>query len=76
MKIAVINNNIGVSADNKISDNIYESFCGRYIPYKINSVKDLQKGKHVGVFILNEKDPELISRIIKFIENESRKDMG
>jgi hypothetical protein len=76
MKIAIINNNIGVSADNKISDNIYESFCGRYVPYKINNTNNLQNGKHVGVFILDEKNPELISKIIKFIENESRKNMG
>lgn len=76
MKIAIINNNIGVSADNKISDNIYESFCGRYVPYKINNVDSLQKGKHVGVFILDERNPDLINKVIKFIENESRKNMG
>jgi len=76
MKIAIINNNIGIQADNKISDNIYNSFCGRYIPYKINDIKNLQKGKHVGVFILNEDNPEIMNKILNLIKNESRKDLG
>jgi len=76
MKIAIINSNIGIQADNKISDNIYYSFCGRYIPYKINNIKNIKKGKHVGVFILNENNPELMDKILNLIKNESRKNLG
>ena len=77
MKIAIINNNPFIeSANEAISNKIYNVFCGRYIPYKVKDLKDLKEGKHVGVFFLAEKNPELVNKIINLIEYESRKDLG
>ena len=77
MKIAIINKNPFIeSANEAISNKIYNAFCGRYVPYKVQDIKDLQKGKHVGVFFLAEKKPELVEKIINLIEYESRKDLG
>ena len=77
MKIAIINNNHFIeSANEAISNKIYNTFCGRYVPYKVQDIKYLQKGKHVGVFFLAEKKPVLVEKIINLIEYESRKDLG
>ena len=77
MKIAVINKNpFDESANERISNKVYNSFCGRYVPYKIQNIEDIQEGKHVGVFFLAEKNPELVNKIINLIKDESRKDMG
>ena len=76
MKIAIINHNPILGINSSISNKIYDSFCGRYVPYKIREVKDIENGKHVGVFFLDEKNPELVNKIINLIKDESRKDLG
>ena len=77
MKVAIINKNPFIeSANEKISSKIYNVFCGRYVPYKVQDLKDIQEGKHVGIFFLAEKNPELVNKIINLIKDESRKDMG
>jgi hypothetical protein len=77
MKIAIINHNNHLeSANSKISHKIYNVFCGRYVPYKISKGDTIEEGKHVGVFFLAEKNPELVNKILNLIKDESRENMG
>ena len=76
MKIAIVNHNPVLGINNSISNKVYDSFCGRYVPYKVRDVKDIEDSKHVGVFFLDEKNPELVNKILNLIKNESRKDLG
>ena len=76
MKVAIINHNPMLGINSSISNKICDSFCGRYIPYKIRETDDIADGKHVGVFFLDEKNPELVNKILNLIKNESRKNLG
>jgi len=77
MRVAIINHNSYLeSANTTISNKIYSAFCGRFIPYKRMKGEAFEKGRHVGVFFLDEKNPELVNKILNLIENESRKDLG
>ena len=77
MKVVIVNHNGFVeSANEKISNKIEQCFCGRYVPYKIQKSGTFQDGKHVGIFFLDEKNPELVNKIINLIKDESRKNMG
>ena len=77
MKVAIVNHNSYIeSANEKISNKIEKCFCGRFVPYKIQKDEAFEDGKHIGVFLLDEKNPELINKIINLIKDESRKNMG
>ena len=76
MKIAIVNHNPVLGINNSISNKVYDCFCGRYVPYKVRDVKGIEDSKHVGVFFLDEKNPELVNKILNLIKNECRKDLG
>jgi hypothetical protein len=77
MKIVIVNHNGFIeSANEKISNKIEKCFCGRYVPYKIQKREAFQDGKHVGIFFLDEKNPELVNKIINLIKDESGKNLG
>tara|TARA_R110001592_G_scaffold247748_1_gene509841 strand:+ start:1474 stop:1677 length:204 start_codon:yes stop_codon:yes gene_type:complete len=67
MRIAIINN-ARPSANEKIKN----AFCGKYVPYKINNIEEIEDKKHIGIVIIDKDNPELINKIINLIKNESR----
>jgi len=76
MKVVIINKNENLGVNIKLTNKIENCFCGRYAPYIINSGSDIKEGRHVGLLLLGEKNPELINKIINLIKNESRKNLG
>ena len=55
---------------------LINSFCAKWIPYHIEDEGGLKEGKHTGVIFFDEKNPELVKKIINLIQDESRKNMG
>ena len=71
MKIAIVG-----SLHEEVSNKIADCFCGRYVPYNIQKSEAFRDGKHVGIFFLDEKNPELVNKIINLIKDESRENLG
>jgi len=72
MKVAIIN----CPKENNLGKRLYSAFCARWIPYRIDKGEPLKEGKHTGVMFFDDKNPELVNKIINYIEDEIRKDLG
>ena len=72
MKVAIIN----CPTEAGLSVRLYNAFCAKWIPYHIEKVEEVKEGKHTGVIFFDEKNPELVNKIINLIKDESRKNLG